>query len=118
MASARDVEAKQVIYAPYNILPLDSAGESQCIMQFDEVSHHLFTLIPTGKFLLCLFIYIYVKLQIKAAGSALKNISGLNWPASVDQKQQKSGELDLLDWLKAMFGFQACNSRLVLLLDD
>ncbi|KAI3491991.1 hypothetical protein L1887_43628 [Cichorium endivia] len=34
--SAREVEAKQVIYAPYNILPLDSAGESQCIMQFEE----------------------------------------------------------------------------------
>nr|GFC58931.1 callose synthase 5-like [Tanacetum cinerariifolium] len=32
----KDIEAKQVIYAPYNILPLDSAGESQCIMQFDE----------------------------------------------------------------------------------
>ncbi|KAL8263011.1 hypothetical protein R6Q59_024360 [Mikania micrantha] len=80
IASARDVEAKQVIYAPYNILPLDSAGESQCIMQFEE---------------------------IKAAVSALRNTRGLNWPASVDQQQQKSGELDLLDWLKAMFGFQA-----------
>ncbi|KVH92059.1 1,3-beta-glucan synthase subunit FKS1-like, domain-1 [Cynara cardunculus var. scolymus] len=63
IASARDVEAKQVIYAPYNILPLDSAGESQCIMQFEE-------------------------------------------------NQQKSGELDLLDWLKAMFGFQASSGCL------
>ncbi|XP_071741493.1 callose synthase 5 [Rutidosis leptorrhynchoides] len=84
IASARDVEAKQVIYAPYNILPLDSAGESQCIMQFDE---------------------------IRAAVSALRNTSGLNWPASVDQKQQKSGGLDLLDWLRAMFGFQKDNVR-------
>ncbi|KAI3669010.1 hypothetical protein L6452_40229 [Arctium lappa] len=84
IASARDVEAKQVIYAPYNILPLDSAGESQCIMQFEE---------------------------IKAPVSALRNIRGLNWPTSVDQHQQKSGELDLLDWLKAMFGFQAYNVR-------
>ncbi|KAI3784457.1 hypothetical protein L1987_43556 [Smallanthus sonchifolius] len=84
IASARDVEAKQVIYAPYNILPLDSAGESQCIMQFEE---------------------------IKAAVSALRNTRGLNWPASVDQQKQKSGELDLLDWLKAMFGFQKDNVR-------
>ncbi|KAK1432531.1 hypothetical protein QVD17_09428 [Tagetes erecta] len=92
IASAREVEAKQVIYAPYNILPLDSAGESQCIMQFEE---------------------------IKAAVSALRNTRGLNWPASVDQQQQKSGELDLLDWLKAMFGFQACTlSRLILLSED
>ncbi|XP_076925795.1 callose synthase 5-like [Bidens hawaiensis] len=84
IASARDVEAKQVIYAPYNILPLDSAGESQCIMQFDE---------------------------IKAAVFALRNTRGLTWPPSVDHQQQKSGELDLLDWLKAMFGFQAYNVR-------
>ncbi|XP_024977661.1 callose synthase 5-like [Cynara cardunculus var. scolymus] len=84
IASARDVEAKQVIYAPYNILPLDSAGESQCIMQFEE---------------------------IKAPVSALRNTRGLNWPTSVDQNQQKSGELDLLDWLKAMFGFQKDNVR-------
>ncbi|KAL4572712.1 hypothetical protein LXL04_019494 [Taraxacum kok-saghyz] len=62
IASAREVEAKQVIYAPYNILPLDSAGESQCIMQFEE---------------------------IKAAVSALRNTKGLNWPASVDQHWQK-----------------------------
>ncbi|KAI3725778.1 hypothetical protein L1987_65571 [Smallanthus sonchifolius] len=57
--------------------------------------------------------------QIKAAVSALKNTRGLNWPASVDQQKQKSGELDLLDWLKAMFGFQACTvSRLILLSED
>ncbi|KAJ0753610.1 putative 1,3-beta-glucan synthase [Helianthus annuus] len=84
IASAREVEANQVLYAPYNILPLDSAGESQCIMQFEE---------------------------IKAAVSALRNTRGLNWPPSVDQQQQKSGELDLLDWLKAMFGFQKDNVR-------
>nr|GEU44760.1 callose synthase 5 [Tanacetum cinerariifolium] len=84
IASAREVEAKQVIYAPYNILPLDSAGESQCIMQFEE---------------------------IKAAVSAIRNTRGLNWPPSVDHHQQKSGELDLLDWLRAMFGFQKDNVR-------
>ncbi|PWA75022.1 callose synthase 5 [Artemisia annua] len=92
IASAREVEAKQVIYAPYNILPLDSAGESQCIMQFEE---------------------------IKAAVSAIRNTHGLNWPPSVDQHQQKSGELDLLDWLRAMFGFQACTlSRITLSIED
>ncbi|KAD5803428.1 hypothetical protein E3N88_14788 [Mikania micrantha] len=92
IASARDVEAKQVIYAPYNILPLDSAGESQCIMQFEE---------------------------IKAAVSALRNTRGLNWPASVDQQQQKSGELDLLDWLKAMYMYYNVTSKVtVMQLDD
>ncbi|PWA35045.1 1,3-beta-glucan synthase subunit FKS1-like, domain-1 [Artemisia annua] len=45
--SARDIEAKQVIYAPYNILPLDSAGESQCIMQFDEVLTNSFSALLT-----------------------------------------------------------------------
>ncbi|KAI3781161.1 hypothetical protein L2E82_11164 [Cichorium intybus] len=82
--SAREVEAKQVIYAPYNILPLDSAGESQCIMQFEE---------------------------IRASVSALRNTRGLTWPASVDQHWQISGELDLLDWLRAEFGFQKDNVR-------
>ncbi|XP_071706076.1 callose synthase 5-like isoform X3 [Rutidosis leptorrhynchoides] len=82
--SAKDIEAKQVIYAPYNILPLDSAGESQCIMQFDE---------------------------IKAAVSALRNTEGLNWPTSVDPQQQRSGQLDLLDWLNGTFGFQKDNVR-------
>nr|GEZ14284.1 callose synthase 5 [Tanacetum cinerariifolium] len=90
--SAKDIEAKQVIYAPYNILPLDSAGESQCIMQFDE---------------------------IKAAVAALRNTDGLNWPTSVDPQRQKSGELDLLDWLKGTFGFQASSIYgLILFLND
>lgn len=46
--------------------------------------------------------------QVKAAVGALWNTRGLNWPASFEQQRQKSGELDLLDWLRAMFGFQAC----------
>ncbi|KVI08488.1 1,3-beta-glucan synthase subunit FKS1-like, domain-1 [Cynara cardunculus var. scolymus] len=89
--SARDIEAKQGIYAPYNILPLDSAGESQCIMQFEE---------------------------IKAAVSALRNTSGLNWPASADPQRQRSGQLDLLDWLRGMFGFQACGLCTLILFSD
>ncbi|KAI8540658.1 hypothetical protein RHMOL_Rhmol08G0003600 [Rhododendron molle] len=77
--AAKDVQAKKEIYAPYNILPLDSAGASQSIMQLEEV---------------------------KAAVAALKNTRGLNWPSSFEQNRQKVGELDLLDWLRAMFGFQ------------
>ncbi|KAK4369795.1 hypothetical protein RND71_009270 [Anisodus tanguticus] len=82
IAAANDVQAKKEIYAPYNILPLDSAGASQSIMQLEEV---------------------------KAAVSALSNTRGLNWPASFEQQRQKTGELDVLDWLRAMFGFQRDN---------
>lgn len=39
MAAANDVQAKKEIYAPFNILPLDSAGASQSIMQLEEVIH-------------------------------------------------------------------------------
>lgn len=37
IAAARDVQEKTEIYVPYNILPLDAAGSSQCIMQLEEV---------------------------------------------------------------------------------
>ncbi|XP_016551204.2 callose synthase 5 [Capsicum annuum] len=84
IAAANDVQAKKEIYAPYNILPLDSAGASQSIMQLEEV---------------------------KAAVSALSNTRGLNWPASFEQQRQKTGDLDVLDWLRAMFGFQRDNVR-------
>ncbi|KAH7566057.1 hypothetical protein JRO89_XS08G0076000 [Xanthoceras sorbifolium] len=80
IAAARDVQEKKEIYAPYNILPLDAAGASQSIMQFEEV---------------------------KAAVAALWNTRGLNWPAAFEPQRQKSGDLDILDWLRAMFGFQA-----------
>ena len=42
IAAARDVQEKTEIYTPYNILPLDSAGASQSIMQLDEVFLLLF----------------------------------------------------------------------------
>ena len=42
IAAARDVQEKTEIYAPYNILPLDSAGASQAIMQLEEVYILLF----------------------------------------------------------------------------
>ncbi|KAK7350887.1 hypothetical protein VNO77_09920 [Canavalia gladiata] len=84
IAAARDVQEKTEIYAPFNILPLDSAGATQPIMQFEE---------------------------IKAAVSALWNIRGLNWPSSFEQQRQKTGDLDLLDWLRVTFGFQRDNVR-------
>ncbi|KAH9717599.1 callose synthase 5 [Citrus sinensis] len=84
IAAARDVQEKKEIYSPYNILPLDAAGASQSIMQLEEV---------------------------KAAVAALWNTRGLNWPASFEPQRQKSGDLDLLDWLRAMFGFQKDNVR-------
>ncbi|KAG0472359.1 hypothetical protein HPP92_016905 [Vanilla planifolia] len=79
IAAARDVQEKKEIYVPYNILPLDAAGASQPIMQLEE---------------------------IKASVAALKNTRGLNWPSSLEAQRQKQGDLDLLDWLRAMFGFQ------------
>ncbi|CAA0839441.1 Callose synthase 5 [Striga hermonthica] len=82
MAAANDVQAKKEIYAPYNILPMDSAGAKQSIMQLEEV---------------------------KAAVAALQNTRGLTWPSSFEQQRHKAGELDLLDWLRAMFGFQRDN---------
>ncbi|KAG1358945.1 Callose synthase 4 [Cocos nucifera] len=87
IASAKDVEEKKEIYLPYNILPLDAAGASQPIMQFVE---------------------------IKAAVSALRNTRGLSWPTSFEQQGQKPGDLDLLDWLRAMFGFQMLGYHVLL----
>ncbi|KAG9441282.1 hypothetical protein H6P81_017136 [Aristolochia fimbriata] len=84
IAAAKDVQEKKEIYSPYNILPLDALGASQCIMQLDE---------------------------IKAAVAALSNTQGLNWPSYFEQNRNKTGDLDLLDWLRAMFGFQRDNVR-------
>ncbi|KAL2906822.1 Callose synthase 5 [Bienertia sinuspersici] len=84
IAAARDVEENQNKYSPYNILPLDAAGASQSIIQLEEV---------------------------KAAISALWNIRGLTWPPACEQHRQKTNDLDLFDWLKAMFGFQKDNVR-------
>ncbi|XP_020575940.1 callose synthase 5 [Phalaenopsis equestris] len=96
IAAARDVQEKKEIYVPYNILPLDAAGASQPIMQLEE---------------------------IKAAVAGLKNTRGLNWPSSFDAQRQKLGDMDLLDWLRTMFGFQKDNVRnqrehLILLLSN
>lgn len=84
IAAARDVQEKKDKYAPYNILPLDSAGASLAIMQLEEV---------------------------KAAVAALWNTGGLKWPSKFEEQKQKAGDLDLLDWLRATFGFQRDNVR-------
>ncbi|KAJ4765201.1 glucan synthase-like 3 [Rhynchospora pubera] len=84
IAANKDVQEKNQIFVPYNILPLDAAGSSQCIMQQEE---------------------------IKAAVAALRNTRGLTWPTSFEHQKQKAGELDLLDWLRAMFGFQRDSVR-------
>ncbi|XP_073010773.1 callose synthase 5-like [Typha latifolia] len=84
IAAAKDVQEKKEIYVPYNILPLDAAGASQSIMQLEEV---------------------------KAAVAALRNTRSLDWPSSFEQQSHKTGDLDLLDWLKAMFGFQRDSVR-------
>ncbi|XP_059643980.1 callose synthase 5-like isoform X2 [Cornus florida] len=49
--------------------------------------------------------------EVKAACGALWNSRGLNWPASFEPQRQKAGDVDLLDWLRAMFGFQRDNVR-------
>ncbi|CAN1352848.1 Callose synthase 5 [Linum perenne] len=84
IAAARDIQEKKEIYAPYNILPLDSAGASQSIMQLEEV---------------------------KASVAALWNTRGLSWPSAFEHHRQKAGDLDILDWLRAMFGFQRDSVR-------
>ncbi|XP_051127343.1 callose synthase 5-like isoform X2 [Andrographis paniculata] len=84
IASASDVQAKNEIFGTYNILPLDSAGASQPIMQLEEV---------------------------KAGVTALRNTNGLKWPASFEKQRQKTGESDILDWLRVVFRFQRDNVR-------
>ncbi|WCJ39410.1 callose synthase 5 [Euphorbia peplus] len=84
IAAARDVQERIEIYSPYNILPLDKDGASQSIMQLEEV---------------------------KAAVGALWNTRGLTWPQAFEQQRQQAGDLDILDWLRAMFGFQRDNVR-------
>ncbi|XP_068639765.1 callose synthase 5-like [Aristolochia californica] len=49
--------------------------------------------------------------EIKAAVGALSNTQNLNWSSSFEQNRHKTGDLDLLDWLRAMFGFQRDNVR-------
>ncbi|KAL8143622.1 hypothetical protein V2J09_016654 [Rumex salicifolius] len=87
IAAAKYVEEKQNIYAPYNILPLDSAGAAQSIMQLDEV---------------------------KAVVSALRNAHGLSWPPEFEEHWQKTNDLDIFDWLSTIFGNQRENLIILL----
>nr|CAB3502151.1 unnamed protein product [Digitaria exilis] len=53
--------------------------------------------------------------EIQAAASALRNTRGLPWPKNYEHKVNE----DLLDWLQAMFGFQARQTTfLLIILDD
>ncbi|KAK9749775.1 hypothetical protein RND81_02G149100 [Saponaria officinalis] len=49
--------------------------------------------------------------EVKAAISALWNTRGLTWPPAFEQHRQRTNDLDLFDWLRAMFGFQRDNVR-------
>lgn len=117
IAAGKIVEEKQEIYLPYNILPLDAAGASQAIMQLPEVKSCTTAFALQQKIAIvlescyerknCLDSDIEEpRLQIKAGVEALRNIRGLPWPSQMEQARHKSGELDLLDWLQCMFGFQ------------
>ncbi|OVA03950.1 Glycosyl transferase [Macleaya cordata] len=75
IVDGEDVDA----YNPYNILPLDRAGERQAIMQLPE---------------------------IKAAVAAVRNIRGL---PSAENDLRPGASMDLLDWLESWFGFQKGN---------
>ncbi|XP_059074532.1 callose synthase 3 [Cryptomeria japonica] len=89
LKSGKDIEKKQEMYAPYNILPLDSAGANQAIMQFPE---------------------------IKAAVTALRNIRGLPWP---ENYQKTDGDLlDWLQLMFGFQANNVANQRehLILLL--
>lgn len=44
-------------------------------------------------------------LQVRAAVEALRNVRGLPWK-TVKEPQPRAGDLDCLDWLQDMFGFQ------------
>jgi hypothetical protein len=44
-------------------------------------------------------------LQVRAAVEALRNVRGLPWQ-TVKESHPRAGDLDCLDWLQDMFGFQ------------
>ncbi|KAJ7539818.1 hypothetical protein O6H91_11G110100 [Diphasiastrum complanatum] len=81
MAIKIDVDNKMAKFTPYNILPLDLAGEAHTIMQFDEV---------------------------KASLQALRNTRGLP-QAKIEQLHSREQKPDIFDWLQAIFGFQKSN---------
>ncbi|KAJ7205582.1 hypothetical protein O6H91_Y485200 [Diphasiastrum complanatum] len=78
LATQDDVENKSAEFTPYNILPLDVAGEEQAIMQLDEV---------------------------KASLRALRNTRGLP-QLETENIHSTEHKADIFDWLQKMFGFQ------------
>lgn len=40
--------------------------------------------------------------------AALLDTRGLKWLSAFELHKEEVGNLDLLDWLRAMFGFQVC----------
>lgn len=84
---------RKTFYQPFNILSLDKTKVSRCAA------------------------------PIKDSVTALSNIVGLRWPPQFEPERQLRGELDLMDWLGAIFGFQRDSIRnqrehLVLLLSN
>ncbi|XLR19647.1 hypothetical protein S83_047559, partial [Arachis hypogaea] len=45
---------------------------------------------------------VLLTVLLEASVSALWNTQGLNWPSSFEQQRQRTGDLDMLDWLKAI----------------
>ncbi len=43
--------------------------------------------------------------QIRAGVESLRNVRGLPWPSTAESRH-KPGDVDCLDWLQDMFGFQ------------
>lgn len=52
------------------------------------------------------FFNFHAASQVKAAVAAVGNTRGMSWPPAFEQHRPRSGDLDLFDWLRAMFGFQ------------
>lgn len=112
IAAAKDVEEKQNTYAPYKILPLDSAGASQSIMQLElkRQSSLLFYFVLLFRVGCDVQFVDFPFYQVKAAVAALLNTGCLNRPPAFQQHRRKTNDLDLFfDWLRAMFRFQACS---------
>lgn len=103
------VAEKTQIYVPYNILPLDPDSQNQAIMSYPEVSSTTWLYTSIFFFFLfpCCFVLAWVtqlliSWQIQSTVSALRNTRGLPWPKGHKKKEDE----DILDWLRAMFGFQ------------
>ncbi|WCJ39409.1 callose synthase 5 [Euphorbia peplus] len=89
-------KVEKAILAARDIHPLDSAEASQSILTLEEARP------------LDIFIFLHVKASV---GALLCNTRGLAWPTASERHRQQAGDLDIFDWLQAMFGFQRANVR-------